>query len=789
MIVSLAWNLRHLEANSQIMIIGWASMGVLIVDLAHTLAFPGMPDFGTASSPQKAITFWLAGRVIAAAGFLLLALLPTRHWSPRLWLPGVVVVSAAALIGVWVGIFHTQWVPIFYVPDEGLTSTKRLLEYLLSATYAVAAALLLRRAVRERSTELAWLATASWTLMLAELYFTLYVDVADVFNLLGHVLKVVAYAMVYRAVFAAGVQAPYRRLARETSLLRSLIDSVPDLVSYTDQSGRYVGFNRAFSRRAGVEPQGIMGRTPEEIGWTHDRLAAARRSGPDHITRFRESVQDDRGQLQHFDTLQTPYHSSTGEQLGVIEISRDVTAQEAAEERIRHLAMFDQLTGLPNRVQLVESAANVLGGPSTPGQTHALVLLDLDDFKTLNETLGHRFGDLIIQETARRLARVCGRSGQLARLGGDEFAVLVTPASLEEAAEFVHESMEAIDQPYQIEQYDLAVSASAGIAMYPTDGRTFDELSVRADAAMYRAKEEGRHGYRFFSGDMLLSAAERLELLAALRRATDNDEFVLHYQPQVSLSDGAIVGLEALVRWVHPEHGLLMPSTFIPVAEESGLIVTIGDWVLNQALAETATRDALGCPPVPVSVNLSAVQFLQTDLVERVRRALMRSGIAPARLRLEVTETMAMANPEATVDTIEELHELGVRLSIDDFGTGYSSLTYLKRFRVDEIKIDRSFVTGLGSDASDRAIVDAVIRVASALNCLTVAEGIETRAQADRLQALGCSIGQGFLFYRPMPADTLIELLQPSSEPPSPSADLHRFPVQFRGTAPGSLPG
>ena len=761
MVVSLAWNLHNLEANNQVMIIGWVSLGVLIVDLAHTLSFPGMPAFMTESTAQKAITFWLAGRIIAASGFLVLAVLPIRHWSPRLWLPGVIVVMLGSIALVWIGVNHTQWVPTFFVPGEGLTTLKRVLEYGLSTAYAVAALLLFLRARRERSVELAWLSAAAWTLTLTELYFTLYVNVADVFNLLGHVLKVIAYAMVYRAVFVAGVQDPYRRLARETSLLRSLIDSVPDLISFTDDNGRLMGANRAFAARLNVDVDDVVGRTPQELGWEHRRDRHALPHGAETANRFEEAIHYGGGVVEYFDTLQTPYATAQGEQLGMIEISRDVTAQKAAEERIHHLALFDQLTGLPNRVMLGDLAAQSFSDPEIAGRTQAVVFLDLDDFKTINDTVGHRVGDLIIEETARRLQQTAGPGVRVARLGGDEFAVLAAPASLEEAAALVTRLMAAVDSPYRIEQYDLTLSASVGIAMYPTDGESFDDLAVRADAAMYRAKEEGRHAYRFFSGDMLIDASERLELVAALRRALDADEFVVEYQPQVDLATRRIVGVEALVRWDHPSLGRLAPDRFIGVAEDSGLILPLGELVLNRALTDAMSWAVDDVPPISVSVNLSAVQFVQTDLCDRVKRALLRSGFPPDRLELEITETMAMTSPESVVTAIERLHEMGVRISIDDFGTGYSSLAYLKRFRIDELKIDRSFVRDLDRNADDRAIVAAVIQVATSLRCRTVAEGVETQEQEELLRSLGCEVAQGFHLHRPMPSREIRALLQP----------------------------
>ncbi len=668
----------------------------------------------------------------------------------------------AALTAVWIGLYHTEWVPTFFVPGDGLTMTKVVIEYALSATYAIAALLLLRRARREHSAELAWLATAAWTLVLTELYFTLYVNVADVFNLLGHVLKVVAYLMVYRAIFVAGVQAPYRRLARETSVLRSLIDSVPDLISFTDQEGRLLGVNRAFSSRFHIDPEDAVGRSPVDVAWSDARARTRLPLLSDESERFEESVPDGAGTLQFFDTLQTPYFTAKGERLGVIEVSRDVTAQRRAEERIHHLAYYDQLTGLPNRIMLGDSAAASFADPGLAGRAQALVFLDLDDFKTINDTVGHGIGDLLIQEAAQRLVAAAGDDAQVARLGGDEFAVLASPSSLDGATALAGRLIAAIDRPFRLEQYDLALTASAGIAMFPTDGATFEELAVRADAAMYRAKQDGRHTHRFFSGDMLINAAERLELLSALRKAVENDELVVHYQPQVSLGDGTIVGVEALVRWQHPTMGLVQPDAFIGLAEDSGLILPIGEAVLNRALADAVAWEKAGGRPITVAVNLSAVQFVQTDLSERIRRALLRTGFPPERLELEITETIAMVSPEMAVATIERLHGMGVKVSIDDFGTGYSSMAYLKRFRIDRLKIDRSFVQDLGRDADDEAIVTAIIHMAKSLRCVVIAEGVETNEQQEFLRSRGCDIAQGYHLHRPMPVDGLVRLLVPA---------------------------
>jgi diguanylate cyclase (GGDEF)-like protein/PAS domain S-box-containing protein len=735
---------------------------VLIIDMAHTLSFPGMPDFVTASSTQKGIMFWLAGRFVAAAGFLLLALLPARHWPRQLWFVGVAVISAAALGVVWLGLWNPETAPDFFVPGEGLTPLKRTIEYALSAGYALAAILLIRRARREDSPELAWLAAAAWALTLAELYFTLYTTASDVFNLVGHLFKVTAYVMVYRAIFVAGVQAPYRELAREGSRLRSLLDSLPDQVSFVDMRGRLIDANRSFAQQFGLTTDETVGRSVAELGGPERRRGEPHWSD-DGSARFEETVTDHR-LTRYFDTVRTPFTGQDGERLGFVEVSRDVTAQRSADARIHQLALYDQLTGLPNRILLHERAAASLSDPDRAGETQALIFLDLDDFKAINDTLGHRVGDLVLEETARRLRDVVDGAGQVFRLGGDEFAVVVAPCGLDTAVDLVGAMIGSIDRPYRLEGNDFTLSASAGIAMHPTDGETFDDLAVRAEAAMYRAKADGRHAYRFFSGDMLIDAAERLQLLTELRRALAEQQLVVHYQPQIRLADGAIAGVEALVRWQHPQRGLVPPDVFIPLAEESGLILELGEFVLDRALTDGAVWRAMGARDLTVAVNVSAVQFLQADLVDRVQRALLRRDFPGDMLELEITESIAMANPAQAQAILTRLHDLGIAIAIDDFGTGYSSLAYLKGFAIDLLKIDQSFVRDLGADPNDTAIVDAVLDFAQALGIETVAEGVETQAQADYLREHGCLYGQGYWFHRPMPADEMTELLQPVRE-------------------------
>jgi diguanylate cyclase (GGDEF)-like protein/PAS domain S-box-containing protein len=760
MVFALAWNLRHIDGNSQIVILGVFSLIIAVIDLAHTLSFPGMPVFVTASGSTKVIFFWLSGRFVAAIGLLIVALIPIRHWRVRTWLWLLMAAIALTCLVLWLGLYQLDSIPTMFIPGQGLTMLKIDSEYVIAGIYALSAVLLLRRSRRD-GPDMLWLAAGAWTLALAEMFFTLYSDMTDLFNLLGHVYKAAAYFMVYLAIFAAGVQEPYRQLAREKSRLRSLIDSVPDLVSFKDLQGRYIGANRAFTAYRGLSEAALIGRRAEELG----RPASG--TGKDRDTsrleggvaqRYEEWIPRDGGGGAIFDTVETPYFSLGGDRLGSIELSRDVTDQRLAEERIQRLALFDALTGLPNRIQLKDRMNDALAGKI--GRGVALLFIDLDDFKTTNDTVGHHIGDLILEEAGRRVSGIASAADAPARLGGDEFALLMVDADAESAANAADRLNSSFREPFRVGEYELTMTVSIGIALSPADGLDYDALSRGADAAMFRAKQEGHNTYRFVTEGNQAVSVRRLQLVTALRKAIKNGELVLHYQPQVSLPDGRIVGAEALLRWQHPDFGLLPPTAFIGLAEDSGLILPIGDWVLRQALADAVGWQGLLGYPLTVAVNISAVQFLQNDLPSRIAGILHESGFPAAQVDLEITESVAMRNPEAAAAMLSRLRGLGLSVSIDDFGTGYSSMAYLKRFHANRLKIDRSFVEDLGLDADGEAIVLAIIQLAKAVRCTTIAEGVETDAQREFLARHGCDVMQGFVFSRALPDELFRTLLQ-----------------------------
>jgi len=424
-----------------------------------------------------------------------------------------------------------------------------------------------------------------------------------------------------------------------------------------------------------------------------------------------------------------------------------------AEDRVRYLGSFDVLTGLPNRRQLEDRVNYAISLSQRSHEAVALMFLDLDDFKDINDTLGHSIGDVLLVELARRLRGVLREQDTVSRLGGDEFIFLLQGIAARGAANVAQKVLDVIARPYRIEHHDLNVTGSIGIALYPGDGGDLETLSKNADAAMYRAKQEGRNCFRFFTAEMQARSARHLQLVNALRQAMERGQLQVHYQPQVAMQDGRIVGAEALLRWAHPELGAIPPAEFIPAAEASGLILPIGEWVLRGAVRQAKAWMEKGLAPLVMAVNLSAVQFRHPDLPNLVARILDEEGLPPEYMELELTEGVAMHDPQSAIAVMNRLHERGVRMSIDDFGTGYSSLSLLKKFNVYKLKIDQSFVRDISTDPEDKAIVGAIIHMAQSLGLMTIAEGVETAGQLDFLRDQGCDEAQGYFFSKPLPAD------------------------------------
>jgi diguanylate cyclase (GGDEF)-like protein len=442
----------------------------------------------------------------------------------------------------------------------------------------------------------------------------------------------------------------------------------------------------------------------------------------------------------------------------------------ANREAVDYLAYYDSLTGLANRTLLRDRLSQAVHFAERFQWGVTVMVVDLDRFKFVNDSLGHAAGDELLKVAAGRIMACVRDTDTVARIGGDEFVVVLAGMEQDEssALQVAQRMLERFAQPVVLEGRELFVTCSIGIASHPRHGEDGETLLKNADAAMYRAKDQGRNNMQFYTPEANARAGERLSLESGLRRALERDEFHLHYQPLVDLRTGQVCGLEALIRWQRPEVGIVPPAQFISLLEETGLILPIGDWVLRTACAQNKAWQDQGLAPVRIAVNLSAHQFRQQDLASRVQKALAQGGLEPRYLELELTESMLMRNVETTIGIMFELRQIGVRIALDDFGTGYSSLSYLKRFPIDTLKIDRSFVNEITSDPDSAAIADAIIAMAHSLHLTALAEGVETEGQLAWLRARGCEQMQGYLFSKPLPAGELEQLLGNRTSLPTP---------------------
>jgi diguanylate cyclase (GGDEF)-like protein/PAS domain S-box-containing protein len=550
------------------------------------------------------------------------------------------------------------------------------------------------------------------------------------------------------------------------------LNSIGDAVLSTDLAGHVTYLNAAAESMTGWTRQDAAGRPLAEVFHIVD--GATRGSVPNPMAL---AVQENRtvgltpncvlirrdGHEASIEDSAAPIHDRRGRVTGAVIVFHDVSVARALSLQMSHLAHHDALTDLPNRLLLNDRLTQAIELGRRHRRPLAVLFVDLDRFKHINDSLGHVLGDQLLRSVGERL-RLCIRSSDtVSRQGGDEFVLVLTEMDQAgNATVSAKKVLDAVAEPHHIAGHELHLTASIGVSVYPDDGHDAETLMRNADIAMYHAKEHGRGRYQFFQPEMNVGAVERQLLEEGLRRALDRQEFVLHYQPKMDLESGVMIGAEALLRWHHPERGLLQPTQFIPIAEDSGLIVPIGQWVLREACQQAQAWQDGGLRPIPVAVNVSAVEFRNAGFLEGVRRILGQTRLEPRYLELEVTESVLLGHGKSTISLLLGLKTLGVRLALDDFGTGYSNLSYLKEFPIDALKVDESFVRGITEDLNGAAIVRAVITMGKSLNRRVIAEGIETAEQLAFLQAQHCGEGQGFYFNRPLAAEQFAKLLTPA---------------------------
>lgn len=1006
MIFSVGWNAYRFGLARNLLLISCGFLGVGMLDFSHMISFAGMPDFVTPSSPEKAIDFWLAARSLAALLVLaavLTSLRPMATTTLRYLYLGIVLVLVGLLH--WLFLFHVELTPQTFIAGQGLTPFKIYYEYALVVVSVLTALILWIRMRGPLMFNAAGLFGAASAMALSEYLFTLYSDVSDIYNLLGHILKLVSYLYLYRAIFVAAIEHPYVQLRASTIQLQATLDALPDLLFELDAEGRYwdyhspradllaapaalllgktvqeilppaaadicmsalreaqkvghsngnkieldlptgkhffelsvscksddavqgarfivlsrdiservkmevalveshnllkaiideapvsifwkdfdlryLGCNAAFARDAGgASPEDIIGKDDYQLAWkaqaelyraddqrvmnTGDAKLSYEetQTRPDGKTIWlstskvplhnaenkiigmlglhqniteRKSIEDSlfklsfaieqspvsiiitdldarieyvnstfsnvsgyslnevagenprilksgktdrasyldmwanltRGEAWHGELINrrkngeeyiesvtiSPVRQVDGRITNYVAIKQDITEKKEVEARVERLAHFDQLTGLPNRQLLIDRFQYIHSLAQRSNTPFALLFVNLDRFKDINDALGHSIGDQLLMEIASRIKSVLRVEDTISRLGGDEFLLILPSTDADNAAHVASKLITAVSQPCLIEFHELISTSSIGVAISPNDGEDFETLSKNANVAMTRVKQEGRNSFRFFTPQMQAHSARSIELANALRYALLHNELSLHYQPQIAMQDGHIIGAEALLRWHHPELGMISPAEFIPIAEDSGQIVHIGEWVLRTAVMQLKAWMNSGLPAMTIAVNLSAVQFHQANIAELVMDILDEAGLSSEYLELELTEAVAMSDPNAAIEIMNRLHERGIRMSIDDFGTGYSSLSYLKKFKVYKLKIDQSFVRDITDDPEDKAIVTAIINMVRGLSIQTIAEGVETAEQLDFLREHGCDEVQGYYFSKPLPA-------------------------------------
>jgi diguanylate cyclase (GGDEF)-like protein/PAS domain S-box-containing protein len=543
-------------------------------------------------------------------------------------------------------------------------------------------------------------------------------------------------------------------LREKETKLRELFAQAPLAIWTVDHDGRILECNDKLAEYAGSSRDKIIGLNM--IGELNDQSLGEqiRRAIAGETVVFESPYFSTTGNRSSIYQFHFQPVMLDGEFAFVLAFAEDISARKVAEAHVAHLAQHDALTGLANRLLLKDRLQLAITTAQRTQRTQALLFIDLDRFKAINDTVGHSVGDSLLLQVALRLRECVRESDTLARVGGDEFVILLTNLLKPDGCLPVAEKViAAVAQPISVDNHVFNISASVGIAVWPTDGADAETLTRNADVAMYHAKNSGRNNFQFFTPEMNTHALEAMAMEAALRKALLRDEFLLHFQAQIDFDNGCIIGAESLVRWNHPELGLVPPGRFIPIAEERGLIGKLGDWVLHAACRQAvAWRDA-GIPLVPIAVNISALQFKEGALRDSVLSALNETGLAPEYLVLEITESVVMDDVDQAITVLSELREMGIAIEIDDFGTGYSSLSYLKRLPIHRLKIDQSFVRDLTTDQDDAAIIGAIISMAKSLKLEIIAEGVETSAQAAFLHAQGCRAMQGFFFSRPQPAD------------------------------------
>ncbi|MGZ8303279.1 MAG: bifunctional diguanylate cyclase/phosphodiesterase [Telluria sp.] len=748
--------------NGAVVLLGVAFLGVGLFDFLHAMSYAGMPDAVTSNSPQKSIFFWLAARILAASALMVYAFFPlVRYPTPAI--KRLAVVLMLAFVGVLgcVGLFRPDAVPALFIPGQGLSALKVALEYLVIVINLVTLAALW--GVRNEFSKECVVALAFTVALsaISEVFFTRLGAIdKDAANVFGHLYKVSAYLYLFHATFNEALRRPVQRMKTQHLREQVMLNAAPSGVLWVNSSGCILMANAAMETLTGYSPNELVGQNveiflPAHLRADHAQLMRSRftspRNRPINMSDLKLCRRD--GRMLPVDISLASFEDGVSSH--TIAYLTDLTERKEYEDSLRHKATHDELTGLPNRwlfrLQLDASLAHA----GRSGLRVAVLLLDLDYFKTVNDSFGHPAGDALLVQVSSRIRAALRENDMLARLGGDEFGIFLTNISdVDGAICLANKVLAVLQSSFRLQNQDVYSGGSLGIAFYPNDASDSDTLLRYADMAMYQAKHASRGGYACYSHEMDRRAHEAMQFHTRLNEAITEGLLKLHYQPQVDVKTGAIVGVEALLRWHDPLLGDVSPARFIPVAEATGLIVPLSDWVLETACKQIAAWTRAGTP-LCVSVNFSGQQFRQHNLHEKVASVLKRTNAEASWLCIEITESIAMIHPEQARAHLTDLVAMGCSVALDDFGTGYSSLAYLKTLPVSKLKIDKSFMDGIPHDASDVTISRAIIALAHNLGMTLVAEGVENDTQLAFLRQYDCELYQGWLYAKAMSAEDL----------------------------------
>ncbi|WP_100330309.1 bifunctional diguanylate cyclase/phosphodiesterase [Bacillus xiapuensis] len=747
-----------------------------IFDVFHTLSYQGMPDFWSEASVQKSTCFWIAARITLATSLLLILSRKDRKISKtfrnRVFLLSIIYSMTISFIIL----FYSDHLPLLATDDNGPTALKKGMEYGISFLLFGAALIVMKNYKTTRNKDLLPLLLALGFGLYSEWIFTLYKNAYDLNSLLGHLFKVISYGCFLKYLYAVTIERPYleqngmqKAIKESEKQLKTIVNTVPNGIAITDDTGKPLFINKAagsllgLSQTAAADPNVTKDNQPlpfldgSHIPLDRHTFIQLKETGKPVYDVICKINQAD-GRERILSVNSAPIYDEDSQKMQVINSLTDITEQTEAQKRINYLAYYDQLTGLPNRIYFKKIIAEKLEEAPVSGKSLGLIAFNLNRFKLVNESLGSSIGDLFLKNIATRLQRFAEEHQlTVARLNGDEFGLLSDISDGDTLKELAKEAVALIKKPMIAKGIKFRISASAGISC-SSKAKDTEQLLKQAAMAISETRKQNAK-ILVYHPDMDREAYELLMLENDLHRAIERTQLSLHYQPQINLQTGKLIGAEALIRWNHPDKGIISPGTFIPIAEDTGLIVPIGKWVIEEACRQLRSWIDEGLPAIRISVNLSLRQFFQEDLVDIVANALQTWRIDPHYFELEITESMTL-NMDRALKTLKKLKGLGVQIAVDDFGTGYSSLSYLHRFPVDRLKIDQSFIRNLFVEASSEAIVETIISMGHHLGLGLIAEGVETREQVAFLQQHPCQHIQGYYISKPLPAKEFQHLLE-----------------------------